>query len=429
VEGLYGTALADSFNIVVVDDCGSRMITQAEINHSQQGSILSATSKGAITVEIPTKFSSSPPDKSFRPSVRAFSPDEDVLQSLIDTQLSNTGEPYGIIVVTNDDDSSSGEPDGKIRMTSDTTEVIERNSEESKEAAYVQTQALQLPEDDALLKHRPSSPDNTGDTILYPTEEDHPIIKDEPEPEDIFMQELIETAEIFTPLPSVDTSLDIVKDDSETSLKATFEESKHVLETKPMKSANTSETKQSVVKVANKVDVSKLFDRHRASLLVRTAHATSTSTTEPAYSDVLMANTKHSASIVDLTKDDGARRARPKKHQTLFGPQRNEESLNAVDLTTDPGQDSTSLTMPSNTQSGAEETNNVDTTTCTTDAGPDLHEVVDAADDDDLQIIGTATVRRRHRVRTTVLTVRSRSVSESLTFAAGATPHPRGKQS
>jgi hypothetical protein len=422
VDGLYGTALADNPDIIVVES-ESRIVTRDGNSLPQQGLIFPTSGKGAITVEIPTKLSSSPPDKSFRPSVRALSPDEDVLQSLIDTQLSNTGEPYGIIIVTNDDDSSSGEPNRKIQMTSDTAEVIERNSEELKAAAYIQTQALQLPEDNALLKHRPSSPDNTGDTILYPTEEDHPIIKDEPKPEDIFMKELIETAEIFTPLPSVDTSIDVIKDDLETSLKATFEENKDILETKPIKSANTSETKRSVVKVANKIDVSKLFDRHRASLLARTDHAASTSATGPGHS-----------AVVDLANDTDAnvRRPPPKKRQTYFGPpQVNEGCLNnAVDLTTDAGQAaSQTQTTPSNPRSTAMESNSINNTTDTT--GPDLHEVVDAAadNDDELQIIGTATVRRRHRLRTTVLTVRSRSVSESVTFAAGATPHPRGKQS
>ncbi|KAK5448180.1 hypothetical protein LTS15_009205 [Exophiala xenobiotica] len=423
VDGLYGTALADNPDIIVVES-ESRIVTRDGNSLPQQGLIFPTSSKGATTVEIPTKLSSSPPDKSSRPSVRALSPDEDVLQSLIDTQLSNTGEPFGIIVITNDDDSSSGEPIGKIQMASGTAEVIERNSEEPKEAAYVQAQPVQLPEEDTILKLRCETSDNACENMtLYPIDEDYPMIKDEPEPEDIFMKELIETAEIFTPLPSVDTSIDILKDDSETALKATFEENKNVLETKPLKSSNIPETRRSVVKAANKIDISKLFDRHRASLLVRTDHAASTSATGPGHS-----------AVVDLTNDTGAnvRRPPPKKRQTYFSPPQVNEGYfnNAVDLTTDAGQAaSQTQTAPSNPRSTAMESNSINNTTDTT--GPDLHKVLDAAhDDEDVQIIGTATVRHRRRVRTTthtVLTVRSRSVSESLTFAAGATPHPREK--
>ncbi|KAK5318152.1 hypothetical protein LTR93_008197 [Exophiala xenobiotica] len=410
MDGLYGTASAD----IIVVESGSRMITQDGINLSQQGPILPVTSEGVITVDIPSSSNTTRDRKPSALTCDAPSIDEDVIQALVDAQLSATCNPFGIIVVPTDDgvDGLLREPIAELQMTFGT----------------------QLAEEDAHLESRCGIPDNacSRDTTLYPTEEDYPTIKAEPEPEAIFMKELRETANMFTPpLPSVDTSIDIAKDDSETSLKATFEENKNIIGTKPMKSASTSETKRSVVKVANKIDVSKLFDRHRASLLARADYAASTSATGPSQSNVPMADTRHPASVIDLTNDAGTsvRSLRPKKHQTTFGPRGNEECLNAVDLTTDAGQDSTSLTMPSNTQSGGEETNNVDTTTFTTDADPDLHEVLDTANDDDIQIIGTATVRRRHRVRTTVLTVRSRSVSESLTFAAGATPHPRGKQS
>ncbi|KAK5511230.1 hypothetical protein LTR07_009589 [Exophiala xenobiotica] len=390
VDGLYGTASAD----IIVVESGSRMITQDGINLSQQGPILPVTSEGVITVDIPSSSNTTRDRKPSALTCDAPSIDEDAYKHLSMLNSPLQAIPSG---------SSSCPP-------------------------------MMLAEEDAHLESRCGIPDNAWrrDTAFSPIGEDYPMIKHEPEPEDTFMKELLEIAKISTPLPSVDTSINMVKDDSETSLKATFEENKNILEIKPMKSANTSETKRSVVKVANKIDVSKLFDRHRASLLARADYAASTSATGPSQSNVPMVNTRHPTSIIDLTNDAGTsvRSLRPKKRQTLFGPQGNEEYLNAVDLTTDAGQDSTSLTTPLNTQSGAVETNNVDTTTSTTDTGPDLHEVMDAAnDDEDVQIIGTATVRRRHRVRTTVLTVRSRSVSESLTFAAGATPHPRGKQS
>ncbi|KAK7885685.1 hypothetical protein LTR67_010036 [Exophiala xenobiotica] len=407
VDGLYGTASAD----IIVVESGSRMITQDGINLSQQGPTLPVTSEGVITVEIPSSSNTTRDQKPSTLTCDAPSIDEDVIQALVDAQLSITSNPFGIIVVPTDD-GLDGLPRGPI-------------------AELQMTSGTQRAEEDAHLESRCGIPDNAckRDTALYTTEEDYPTIKAEPETEDIFTKELLETANIFTPpLPSVDTSIDMVKDNLEAGSMATFEKNKDVLETKPMESANTSKTKRSVakVKVAHKIDVSKLFDSHRARLLVRTDHAASTSATEPGHS-----------TVVDLTNDIGAnvRRPPPKKRQTYFGPpQVNEGCLNnAVDLTTDAGQAaSQTQTTPSNPRSTAMESNSINNTTDTT--GPDLHEVLDAADDEDdeLQIIGTATVRHRRRVRTTthtVLTVRSRSVSESLTFAAGATPHPRGKQS
>ncbi|KIW61940.1 hypothetical protein, variant [Exophiala xenobiotica] len=212
VAGLYGTALADHFDIIIAES-ESGMITQGEINLSQQDPIIPSTSKGAITVEIPTKISSSPPDESFRPSVEAFSSDQGVLQSLIDIQLSITGEPYGIII-EKDDGSSSGEPNGKIQITSSPAELMKRHFEKPKETVYVQPQVLQLPKEDPLLKLKPDTQDNSGrDTFLYPTDKDDSIIKDELE--DVFMKELLETAKISPPLPSNVDSIPMAKDYSE----------------------------------------------------------------------------------------------------------------------------------------------------------------------------------------------------------------------